>query len=372
MPPRTAIAPAGTTDAAFEPVPINLTPGPQYQAKDRNWQGIPTIERAVDGRLWISWYTGGRQEDNDNHIVLATSNDDGLSFKDPVAIIDPPGMTRAWDPCLWHDSNGKLWWTWTQSCPMNGEAWDGRGGIWASVANDSTLQQPQWSEPKRLGHGVALNKPLITKSGLWVLPMSVWWFFEHFQDINHMRKPGVIVSEDQGQTWHWRGGAVVEDRVFDEPMIVEKNDGTLWMLIRTKTGISESFSMDQGYSWSHARPSMFASPSSRFHFTRLASGRLLLINHLGNPNRGRTHLTAMLSEDDGATWPHRLLLDEREKVSYPDAVHTDDGRLWIVYDRSRYDEKEVLLAKITEADIIAGKLETTDSQLKILVSKAGV
>ena len=54
---------------------------------------------------------------------------------------------------------------------------------------------------------------------------------------------------------------------------------------------------------------------------------------IDRPSR-RTHLTAFLSEDDGATWPHRLLLDERE-TSYPDAVEGSDGTLHIVHDFQR-------------------------------------
>ena len=30
------------------------------------------------------------------------------------------------------------------------------------------------------------------------------------------------------------------------------------------------------------------------------------------------------SDDDGATWPHHLLLDERTNVSYPDAIETPE------------------------------------------------
>lgn len=369
MPPRHSTPPSGTTDEGLIAPAIELSHLDAYAADTRQWQGIPTIERAKTGRLWASWYTGGAQEDNDNYALLATSDDDGQSWKEPVAVINPKGMTRAWDPCLWHDPQGKLHWSWAQSCPMRGEVWDGRGGIWEAIADNSDDANTSWSQPTRLYHGVALNKPLITRTGLWVQPMAIWWFFEHFPDLNPQRRPGVIVSEDQGKTWQWRGGPFVEHRAFDEPMVVEKKDGTWWMLIRTKHGISESFSMDQGYSWSQARPSIFAGPSSRFHFTRLSSGRLLLINHLGSPGNQRTHLTAMLSDDDGQTWPHRLLLDERNKVSYPDATHTPDGRIWIVYDRERFDAREILLAAITENDILAGK-PASDSRLKVVISKA--
>ena len=366
-----AIPEEGSTDAALDPPVVCLEPGAEYASSNRRWQGIPSLERAADGRLWATWYSGGLREDNDNYVLLVTSNDDGQTWSEPVVVIDPKGMTRAWDPCLWHDPLGRLWLFWTQSCPMRGEAWDGRGGVWALVTEDSGPAKPQWSEPRRIAHGIALNKPIVASGGEWLLPSAIWWFFEQFRDLDAVRKPGVVASTDQGETWNWRGGAVVDDRVFDEPMIVEKRDGTLWMLVRTRFGIAESFSMDGGVSWSRGRPSPFASPSSRFHFRRLASGRLLLINHLGNPDRKRSHLTALLSEDDGQTWPFRLLLDDRMPVSYPDAVEDAEGVLRIIYDFDRYGEREILMARLREEDILQGKCVSPGSAIRMLVNKAG-
>lgn len=358
-------------EAVYEPQKIIRDLQPHHQAANRHWQGVPAIERASNGRLWATWYTGGLQEDNDTYVLLVTSDDDGQTWSDPVAIIDPPGMIRAWDPNLWHDPTGRLWWTWTQTCPMPGEAWDGRGGVWVATADDATSANPTWTTPRRIADGVALNKPIVASDGTWLWPVTIWWMFEQFTDLDHKRKPGVMASTDRGRTWTWRGGAKLDNRVFDEPMIVELADKTLWMLLRTPTGISESFSMDGGMSWSHARPSRFASPSSRFHLRRLKSGRLLMINHLGNQPKERTHLTAMLSEDDGYTWPHRLLLDDRPVVSYPDMVEDDNGVLRIIYDRDRYVEKEVLMARITQEDIITGSLQSDGSQLAMLINRAG-
>lgn len=49
--------------------------------------------------------------------------------------------------------------------------------------------------------------------------------------------------------------------------------------------------------------------------------------------KGRSHLTAMLSEDDGETWPYTLLLDERNEVSYPDAKEADNGYIYVTRDK---------------------------------------
>ncbi len=54
--PRTA---EGFPDLALIPPPLNTRPGPEYGNDMRKFQGIPTIERASNGRLWAAWYGGG-------------------------------------------------------------------------------------------------------------------------------------------------------------------------------------------------------------------------------------------------------------------------------------------------------------------------
>jgi len=100
----------------------------------------------------------------------------------------------------------------------------------------------------------------------------------------------------------------------------------------------------------------------------LKSGRLLLVNHYRFT--GRNNLTAQLSDDDGATWPHHLLLDERPNVSCPDAVEDDDGKIYVVYDRERVLEREILLAVFTEEDILRGTCVSDIARLKVLINKA--
>ena len=154
------------------------------------------------------------------------------------------------------------------------------------------------------------------------------------------------------------------------------------MLVRTNYGIGVSYSYDRGKTWSEGENSGYGGPCSRFFIRRLSSGRLLLINHVGYENRNRSHLTALLSEDDGITWKYSLLLDERNNVSYPDAAIGPDGSIYITYDRERgaylhsmedvmKAAREVLIARITEEDIMNGALTSEGSFLKRVANKLG-
>jgi hypothetical protein len=80
-------------------------------------------------------------------------------------------------------------------------------------------------------------------------------------------------------------------------------------------------------------------------------------------------LSAWLSEDDGKTWKGGLVIDERKGISYPDGFQAPNGTLYISYDRNRSTDGEILLARFTEEDILAKKLISPQSKLKMLISK---
>ncbi|HUW59790.1 MAG TPA: sialidase family protein [Candidatus Bathyarchaeia archaeon] len=359
---------------ALQPVSVNTQPGPAYRA--RVFQGIPGIERADNGRLWTTWYGGGPDEGPENFVMLATSGDDGATWSDLKLVIDPPGVIRAFDPCLWHDPQSRLWLFWAQGVTL----WDGRGGVWAIVTEDSGVETPTWSKPRPICDGIMMNKPTVLRDGTWLLPAAIW-------TMPSVRPPGpeyvidnaattgswAVASIDEGKTFAPRGRSDIKGRQCDEHMIVERRDGTLWMLARTNYGVGESSSSDGGVTWSEGAPAKTVThidSAARFFIRRLASGNLLLVKHAPPSNHGRSHLTAYVSSNDGVTWQGGLLLDERAGVSYPDGVQSPDGTIYIVYDYSRRDAREILMATFTEEDVTAGKCVNPKARLRVLVNKA--
>lgn len=342
---------------------VIVQPGPEYASATRLFQGIPSMERAPGGRLWATWYGGrGDGEDEKNYIVLVTSGDDGASWSEEVLVVDPDGdgPVRAFDPNIWLDPAGRLWLFWAQAEGHDASV----GGVWAVTTDTPDKPDAAWSVPRRLTDGVMMCKPLVLGDGTWALPASTW------RDTDNSAR--MIVSTDKGETWTLRGGCNVprEERAFDEHMFIEKKDGRLWLLARTKYGIGESFSEDGGATWPEMKSSPIAHTSARFFIRRLASGSLLLVKHGPiDQKTGRSHLTAFLSEDDGATWPYSLLLDEREGVSYPDGVQAPDGRMYIIYDFDRTGARQILMAVFTEDDLRAGKVLSDETRLRVLVNE---
>lgn len=346
----------------------------QFYTDKRIWQGISSIEVTRKGRIFVTFYSGGTKEEFGNFAMLIRS-DDGVNYSEPIAVAYCEGY-RCFDPCLWIDPLDRLWFTWAIA-PED--------AVYASVCDDPDGDELVWSEPFKIGHDVMMNKPVALSTGEWLFPLAVWNYdvrtlAPEFDSKTAEKGSFVYKTSDNGKTFVKLGKADVPRRHFDEHMVVELQDGRLMMLVRTRYGIGVSYSYDRGATWTQGVDSGLGGPSSRFFISRLKSGRLLLINHVNFTRRN--NLMAMLSEDDGKTWSKGLMLDERNGVSYPDAKEASDGYIYITYDRDRGAFKktlaeaeacarEILVARVTEQDILDGKISDAGSYLKRVVSKLG-
>lgn len=364
-------------DLALIPPKLNTSPLPQYDYDRLDYGMTIGIERTPKGRLWVCWVAGG--DSPKAFFVLATSDDDGETWSKPRVVVDSHSKNLPMDRSvlvgnLWTDPLGRLWLIFDQSMDM----FDGRAGVWVAICENPDADQPQWSAPRRIWHGVTLNKPTVLASGEWMLPISLDQrdgfgpFKGQFKELAPYRGANVFVSADKGATWERRGAVQFPNPDWHEHMIVERRDGSLWMLARTSKGIMQTTSTDGGRTWAApSEPANIRQPNARFHIRRLASGRLLLVKHgdAVNAHTGRVQLSAWLSDDDGENWHGGLVLDERKGVSYPDGFQATDGTIFISYDRNRSVDGEILLARFTEEDIRAGKLTGPKSKLKMLICR---
>jgi len=364
-------------DLALIPPKLNTKPLPKYDYDKLDYGMTIGIERTPKGRLWACWVAGG--DSSKAFFVLASSDDDGETWSKPRVVVDSHSKNLPMDRSvlvgnLWTDPLGRLWLIFDQSMDM----FDGRAGVWASVCENPDADQPVWSAPKRIWHGVTLNKPTVLSNGEWMLPISLDQregfgpFKGLFKELAPLRGANVFVSTDKGATWQRRGAATFPNPDWHEHMIVERKDKSLWMLARTSKGIMQSTSRDGGRTWAKpTEPPAIRQPNARFHIRRLSSGNLLLVKHGDHIDKheGRVQLSAWLSDDDGQSWKGGLILDERKGVSYPDGFQAPDGTIYISYDRNRSQDGEILLARFTEEDILAKKLLGSKSKLKMLISR---
>lgn len=383
-------------DPALQPPRIVSSPGEEFSKSNRGAQGVASIERAPGGRLWAAWYTGTARagvESSRSYCVLATSANDGHTWTDVMLAIQTPWPVHTYDPCLWIDPQKRLWYFWAQSAAMQ----DGRMGVWAIVTDEPDAEIPNWSKPRRIANGIMLNKPTVLNNGHWLLPVGTWpdhdlptisgsdealkpytrAMLSH--DLGKERATNVFRSTDQGKTFELFGQARVPNTRHDEHMIVERRDGSLWMLLRNTRGIAQAISNDGGRTWTEGELFMAGGKvaGKRFFLRRLQSGAILLVRNDAPTGAARTHMTAFLSDDEGHTWTDGMLLDDRES-SYPDGVQVPDGTIYIIYDHQRYTlnrrtGKEgiggVMMATFREEDLRAGNPVTDKARLKVVISQ---
>ena len=350
--------------------------GEFYWPESRKYTGIPAIEK-IGNRLWAFWQTGGNIEPHpENYLILAYSDDGGLNWKDSFITVEGVfhGATeKIGTPLLHADNAGKLWLFFFF-----------RTSLWtALIPNPSALPKDiTWDDPvKIVSGGLAASRLTVIKDQ----NGKEEWFFgtdlveSQFTTVYSNR------NDDKKTGWNIRGfaetpmygkevnGTIVN--LFHEAMLIKKRDGNLWMLKRLEKGINggieQSFSSDNGRTWTDYEcdlPEPLIGPGSKFYLGTLSSGNILFISHASKEKR--TKLIAHLSTDDGATWPYSLMLDERTDVSYPDAVERD-GKIYVAYDKGRYNEKEIRMAVFTEEDLMAGAFISEGSVQKRVISKCG-
>ena len=343
-----------------------------YKKNKNLWVGIPSIEVTKKGRTFLTFYSGGTKEEIGNYVLLIKS-DDGVNFTEPVAVCFEQGY-RCYDPCVWIDPLGRLWLTWSR-CPDD--------GLFGAICDNPDADEIVFGEEFFIGNNVMMNKPIILSTGEWAFPIAVWDYGIRVLPSNYdsditPKGSYIYTTADNGKTFKKLGYADVKNRGFDEHMFLEMKDGTIRAFVRTIYGIGAADSYDGGQHFGKDFDTGYKGPCSRFHIRRLSSGRILLINHYNYS--GRNNLTALLSEDDGKTFPYHLLLDDRNNISYPDAAIDKDGMIHITYDRERgafcncFDDiinsaREILTACISEEDIINGSIVNKNSYLKRIAYK---
>ena len=74
---RTPKSARSANDPALQAPVVEFSPGARDIAGARIFQGIPTIERTANGRLWAAWFARDVDGEGCDHVLMVTSDDDG-------------------------------------------------------------------------------------------------------------------------------------------------------------------------------------------------------------------------------------------------------------------------------------------------------
>jgi len=304
--------------------------------------------------LLATWF-GGTHEKNPDVGIWLSRKVDG-TWSSPVEVVNGVQNENlrypAWNPVLFQPEGGPLMLFYKVG--PSPQRWWGM----LTTSDDEGLS---WSKPAKLGTGPlghllgpVKNKPVQLEDGSILCPSS--------SETRNKWRVHFELSEDMGQTWEFIGP--INDGIeFDaiQPSILFHPGGLLQILCRTKQGvISQSWSEDQGRTWSPMEATMLPNPNSGTDAVTLKDGRQILVyNHIVPDQTwgSRSKLNVAVSED-GINWRAAVLLendpDPDSEYSYPAVIQTRDGKIHVTYTWNRKVIKHVVLdpSKIKSKAII--------------------
>ncbi len=319
--------------------PLENRPTPQVHAS--------TLVETPSGII-AAFFAGTHERNPDVGIRVSRLENDKWTSPVEVAngVQDENLRYPCWNPVLFQPDEGPLM-LFYKVGPNPREWW----GMLITSNDDGNT----WSSPRRIGNdpdlgpllGPIKNKPVQLADGTIISPSSVEevigddtrWMV-HFE-----------ISKDQGQSWEVVGP--INDGIeFDaiQPSILIHDDGALQVLCRTRQDvIAESWSNDQGMTWSEMEATSLPNPNSGTDAVTLMDGRHLLVyNHStkeGEEPKGRNILNIAIS-DDGNTWEPVMTLENEPNesgYSYPAVIQSEDGMVHITYTYNRETVKYLVV-----------------------------
>lgn len=310
-----------------------------------------TIAETKDN--FISAYFAGTDEGNkDVGIWISIKPKDSSTWSQPVEVANgvqysllPTNEEKrhpCWNPVLHQAENGQLL-LFYKVGPTPRDWW----GM-LTVSND---QGKTWSQPRRLPEGIL--GPVRAKS--FKLPDKSLLCGSSTEDKGwrvHME-----ITPDLGKTWS-RTEALNDGKEFPviQPTILSYPDGKLQILCRSRGILRQSWSTDQGKTWSPLVRSILPNPSAGIDAVTLTDGRQLLVYNHSAKNRAQLNVAI---STDGKQWQAALKLEDDITIggkkaygAYPAAIQASDGLVHITYTWRRQ--------KINYAVIDPGKLALRD------------
>ncbi len=293
-----------------------------------------------EGVIIASWFGGTHEKNDDVGIWLSRRVNDLWSV--PVEVVngvqEDGSRYPCWNPVLFKPA-GKPLILFYKVGPNPKEWW----GLYMT-SDDNGLT---WSDPIRLPDGIygpIKNKSVELPNGDILSPTST----EH-----DGWKVQIERSSDGGANWTSTGdlNGPEEFGAIQPAILIHPND-TLQILCRTENSvISESWSYDNGFTWTKMVAIGLPNPNSGVDAVTLKDGRHLLVYNPTDQNWGdRVPLTVAVSHD-GKEWIDFMELEsvtdpettDEEEYSYPSVIQAENGLIHIVYTWNRKTVKHVVL-----------------------------
>ncbi len=334
--------PVVTTQTPAEGTPLDM-PGPPREIADPYgviafsseliFEKVPeaaahhcsTLAEAANGDLVCVWYGGSYESAEDQVLFLSRRPQGERHWTAPEVVVRNPGQPPG-NAVVFRDGADRLWIVWgrmeSKRPIRRGSGW-GQCRLLYRISEDHGVT---WGEDEELEGGfgwLPRNVPITLRSGELLLPLS--------GRVDGTYGSFFLKTADHGATWD-RSGLIPGG---SQPTMIERDDGTLFVMMRHRPKILQSESRDGGNTWSDAQDSVLRNPDAGIAMTRLRNGHLVIV--FNDSSMSRTPLSVARSEDEGKTWSKPLNLESNPgEYSYPSVIQTADGMIHATYTFRRY------------------------------------
>lgn len=325
--------------------------------QEASQNSYPCLARLEDGRLFVVWVAARPGNGDRGAIVGAFSNDHGRTWSKPVEIL--PGESEL-DPSIIVTGERILVTSTVQDGP----------GISTSITRCSRSEDngKTWGKPYEIpmNHRYTagkIHRGLKLKSG--VLLMGYSWDVicesgKMLGSEGEMRlRTGMMISRDNGLTWTNGEDFDVDCEVVSkwaihgcaEPAIVELDDGSVYMLVRTGADyLYQARSTDEGKTWTDIGPSPLKGHNAPAALCKFQAGQRRGILCVWDNARERYPLCATASFDGGKTWskPKDIAgATGGQQAAYPSCEQAADGTLVAVWFQDVSGGRDINCARFT-------------------------
>lgn len=326
-----------------------------------------------NGDLLCTWFAGTQEGVSDISILCSRLRKDSNEWEPAVKLSNDPERSEQ-NPVLFLDPDNTLWLLWTAQLAGNQDTAIVRyrksfdlGETWQDI--DVLIDKP----------GTFIRQPIVVlPNGNWLLPIFNCTIKPGEKWVGNYDTSSVKISEDKGQTW--RDVDVPESLGCVHMSVALLKNGSLIAVYRSRwaDSIYQSYSHDNGETWSAPVPTELPNNNSSIQLTALNNGDLAMVfNNMsaeGATDRRsslydeieddsdakepeiidgksafwgapRAPMSLAISKDDGASWQIVANLDEgdgfcmtnnsQEKLnrefSYPTITQSSDGAIHIAY-----------------------------------------
>jgi lysophospholipase L1-like esterase len=188
------------------------------------------------------------------------------------------------------------------------------------------------------------------------------------------------VSDDLGASWQ-RGdmldyGIGAHDHAGSiEGSVIERADGSLYLLLRTESGYLWEATSRDGLRWTGLKQTAIRSVTCCPQLARLSDGRIALLwnappRHQPTNRTSRAELSLTFSTDETATWSAPVVIAANygagARVSYPYLYERRPGELWITTMQGG------LRMKLRTADLGVGEIPVFQPPAKVALKPGAI